>query len=43
MERKKLEELLDGREADSLIVEVINSSAQKKIRDTGARSSSSAL
>jgi hypothetical protein len=43
MERKKPEELLDGRGADSLIVEVFNSSAQKKIRDTGARSPSSAL
>jgi hypothetical protein len=40
---KKPEELLDGRGADSLIVEVFNSSAQKKIRDTGARSPSSAL
>ena len=37
MERNKLEELLDGRGADSLIVQFNNSSAQKKIRDTGAR------
>jgi hypothetical protein len=42
MERKKPKEPLDGCGADSLIKEFISSSAQKKIRDTGARPSTSA-